>query len=92
LLGQFRQHLGPCQRGPFARNKQSGFPPNRDVVEAKLALAMDLGLLDVQVQAESALIDLRSPDRNKIADLLFNRASFTALLNSMNFLKSSGDC
>jgi hypothetical protein len=62
------------------------------VVEAKLALAMDLGLLDVQVQAESAPIDLRSPDRNKIADLLFNRASFTALLNSMNFLKSSGDC
>jgi len=53
---------------------------------------MDLGLLDVQVQAESAPIDLRSPDRNKIANLLFNRASFTALLNSINFLKSSGDC
>ena len=62
------QRLGPFQRGALARAEQGGLTPDGDVVQAQFALAADLGLLDVHVQAEAATVDLRGADRHEIVE------------------------
>lgn len=44
------------------------------MVEAQLALTVDLGLLDVHVETEGAAVHLRRPDGDEIADGLLDRA------------------
>src|SRR5690606_6147745 len=68
LRRQHGQRLGPGQRGALARREQRGVAPDGDVMQAQLALAMDPGLLDVHVQAEAALVDLRGPDRHQVLE------------------------
>ena len=62
------------------------------MVEAQFALAVQLGFLHVHVEAEAAAVDLRGADVHEVEDLLLDGAVFSSMLNSTNFLNSSGDC
>src|SRR5262249_53158760 len=73
-FGQLRDSFGPGTGGAFARIEEVRVPPVGDVIEPQLALAVDLGFLDMHVEAEGAAIDLRCPDVHEIADLLLDDA------------------
>ncbi len=44
--------------------------------KAQVSLTMDLGLLDMHVEAKSAIVELRNTYVNQIANVLFNRIFF----------------
>lgn len=45
------------------------------MVETQFALSVDLGFLDMHVEAEGAAIHLRSPDMDEVMDFLFDDAA-----------------
>ena len=73
-FGEFRDGFRPGKSGTLTRNEQGRFPPDGDMVEPQLALAVDLCFLDMHVETEGAAIDLRSPDMDEIADLFLDGA------------------
>jgi len=61
-----RQRFRQSQRGTFLKREQGRFAPDRHVMQAQLALSVQLGLLDVHVEAEGAAIELRRPDVDQV--------------------------
>lgn len=62
------------------------------MVKAQFALAMNLRLFDVHIEAEGAPVQLRGSDGDKIPDWLFNRSLSRRTKKFNKFLQKSGDC
>ncbi|MNT92560.1 hypothetical protein D3C72_2338700 [compost metagenome] len=60
------------------------------MVEAQFALAVDLRLLHMHVDAERAAVDLRSPQVDEIADCLLDDAVLQAEAEVGDFLEELG--
>ncbi|MNL39821.1 hypothetical protein D3C87_1621290 [compost metagenome] len=90
MRAQRGKRLGPRQAGALTRGKLGGFAPDRNVMQAQLLFALDLGLLDVHVQAEAAAIDLRRADLDQIQDRLLDRPGLQEHAEFDEFLEQLG--
>jgi hypothetical protein len=60
------------------------------MIEAQFAFAVDLGFLDMHVEAEGATVDLGSPDVHEIADFLLDGAVLQAHAEIRDLLEEFG--
>src|SRR6185312_2603968 len=61
-----RDGLGPFERRLLLVREQRRLAPDRDVMDAQVALAVDLRLLHVHVEAEGAAVELRGADVDEV--------------------------
>ncbi|MNY24666.1 hypothetical protein D3C86_1583970 [compost metagenome] len=62
------QRFRPGQRGAFARREERRFAPDRHVVQAQFAFAVDLRHLDVHVDTERTAVELRRTNLDELLD------------------------
>src|SRR5262249_41887464 len=74
LVRQAGDGFGPFERRSFPRGEERGLPPDGHMVDAKLPLAVDLGLLHVHVDAEGAAVELRGADVDQVDQALLEAA------------------
>src|SRR3546814_6430612 len=82
--------FGQGQRGAFARGEQRRFAPDGDMVQPQFGFAVDLGLLDVHVQAEGAAVHLGRADLQQAVDLVVDRAAVQGGAELHEFLEELG--